>query len=66
MEHISSAIVALNNVEVIVDLKVCTWKVPWVRIQLRTWMFGVCVCVCVCAFFCVSVVLCVGRGLATV
>jgi hypothetical protein len=32
----------------------------WVRIPLRTWMFGVCM-----RLFCVRVVLCLGRGLAT-
>jgi hypothetical protein len=31
----------------------------WVRIQLRTWMFGVCM-----RLFCVCAVLCLGRGLA--
>jgi hypothetical protein len=31
----------------------------WVRIPLRTWMFGVCM-----RLFCVCVVLCLGRGLA--
>jgi hypothetical protein len=31
----------------------------WVRIPLRAWMYDVC------AFFCVCVVLCLGRGLAT-
>jgi hypothetical protein len=33
----------------------------WVRIALRAWMFDVCVP----AFFCVCVLLCLGRGLAT-
>jgi hypothetical protein len=32
----------------------------WVRIQLKAWMSVLCVC-----FFCVYVVLCVGRGLVT-
>jgi hypothetical protein len=32
----------------------------WVRIPHKAWMFGVCMCL-----FCVCVVLCLGRGLAT-
>jgi hypothetical protein len=32
----------------------------WVRIPLRAWIFGVCMC-----SFCVCVALCLGRGLAT-
>jgi hypothetical protein len=32
----------------------------WVRIALRAWMFGVCMCL-----FCVCVVLCLSRGIAT-
>jgi hypothetical protein len=35
----------------------------WVRIPLKPWVFGVCVCVYV--FFCVYVALCLGTGLAT-
>jgi hypothetical protein len=32
----------------------------WVRIPLKAWMFGMCICL-----FCVCVVLCLGKGLAT-
>jgi hypothetical protein len=32
----------------------------WVRMALKAWMFGVCMCL-----FCVCVVLCLGRGFAT-
>jgi hypothetical protein len=45
--------------------KACTvftrWKLgSWVQIPHKTWMFGVCM-----HLFCVCVVLCLGRGLAT-